>query len=38
MVPREAAPNDGILEGEEVAEYLGVDGIARRKGTGEVGA
>ena len=38
VVPREASPNDGVLEGEEVVEDLGVNGIARRKGTDEVGA
>ena len=38
VVPFETASNDGVSEGEEVVEVVGVDGIAGREGASGVGA
>lgn len=37
VVPVKTAADDGVAEGEKVAEDVGVDGVAGREGAGGVG-
>lgn len=37
LVPSKAGANDGVLEGEEGMESVGVEGITRRERAGHVG-